>query len=133
VALVGVGGVGGALLRNAVLLAWPAPSNSLPWATLTVNLTGSLVLGALLALLAVGFPRARLWRLLVGSGFIGAYTTFSTWMVETSLLLRSDRPGLAATYLGLSLAGGIGAVVLGALLARGLVRLERALKAGSGG
>ncbi len=124
-AVVAIGGVGGALLRNAVLLAWPTPPNTLPWATLTVNLTGSLVLGALLTLLAVGFPRARLPRLLVGSGFVGAYTTFSTWMVETTLLVRSDRLGLAATYLGLSLAGGVAAVVLGALLSLALLRLER--------
>jgi len=131
--VVALGGVGGALLRNLVLLVWSTPSGQVPWATLTVNLSGSLLLGFLLGILTVGFPRARLPRLLVGTGFVGAYTTFSTWMVETVLLVRHHHLGVAGAYLGLSLAGGLLAVALGGLLARGALRAERWLAEETGG
>ncbi|MCK4176672.1 FluC/FEX family fluoride channel [Aciditerrimonas ferrireducens] len=125
VAVVALGGALGALLRNLLLLAWSTPSGTLPWATLVVNLSGSIVLGFLLGLLLVGFPRARLPRLLIGTGFIGAYTTFSTWMVEEVLLVRSHHLGTAALYLGLSVVGGLVAVLLGLLLSKAALGVER--------
>ena len=76
----------------------------LPLGTLTVNVIGSLALGLLTGLAVTGDT-----LLLVGTGFLGAFTTFSTWMVETEWLAGRGRPVLALAYIGLSLGLGLAA------------------------
>lgn len=68
-----------------------------PWATVVVNVTGSLVIGLITGVvLHAGDPAGvEPWRLGVAVGFCGGYTTFSTAMVESVRLARADRPGLA--------------------------------------
>jgi CrcB protein len=83
----------------------------LPLGTLTVNVTGSLVLGLLIGLSLEGDG-----YLLLGTAVIGSYTTFSTWEAETHRLAESARVGVAAANILVSLALGLAAVELGRLL-----------------
>lgn len=85
--LVAVGGAAGALLRWAVG-RWLA-SSGLPWATLVVNVVGSLLLG-IVAAAADGWS-----RILLGTGVAGALTTYSAFALETVLLERDGRRGWA--------------------------------------
>jgi CrcB protein len=125
--VVGCAGAVGALVRYAVSLAIPTPTGAFPWGTLVINLTGSFAIGFVLALLRERFPRGRLARPLVVTGFLGAYTTFSTYTVDTDLLLRRHDIVTAVGYALSSLVGGVVAVVTGLVLARAASRLEHRL------
>jgi CrcB protein len=84
----------------------------MPWGTLVVNLTGSLALGVLVGLTdGRGVPSAVI--LLVGAGFCGAFTTFSTLAYETLRLVETGRWRHAVANAAASSAGGLGAAVLG--------------------
>ena len=115
---VGAGGAAGSLARYQVGRAWPTPAAGFPWATFAVNLSGGLVLGALLALVADRWPPTRYVRPLFGTGVCGGYTTWSTFMTESALLVRDGRGGVAAAYLTATLAGGVMAGAAGLLLGR---------------
>jgi CrcB protein len=113
--LVGVGGVPGALARYGLGLALPAPSGW-PLPTLVINLMGAFVLGLLLeALTRQGSDhgRRRTLRLLIGTGFLGAFTTYSTFAVETDRLFAAGRVAEGVLYAGVSVLGGIVASFLG--------------------
>lgn len=115
---IALGGVVGALLRDVVLWAWPPPPGGFPWSTFVVNVSGSRVLRFLLVGLAERFPRGRLVRAVVGTGVMGAYTTFSTFVVEAAQLVRSGHAATAVVYLVASLTAGLVAVVVGVAAAR---------------
>jgi CrcB protein len=83
-----------------------------PLGTLVVNLSGATVLG-LLSGLALDDHAA----LLAGTALIGAYTTFSTWMLETHRLAEDGRSGSAALNVGVSLVAGVTAAALGRAIA----------------
>nr|WP_205706937.1 CrcB family protein [Kineococcus vitellinus] len=122
-ALVAAGGAAGTLARWAVGVAVPAAG--WPPATLLVNLGGAFALGALLeALLRRGPETAALrrWRLLLGTGFCGGFTTWSAFAVELERLLAGGRGPLALGYAAASLAGGLLAATAGAALAAALGR-----------
>ncbi len=110
-----LGGVG-ALMRVAVATALTARvrgAGGLPVGTLAVNLSGALVLGVL-----AGLDLSRHTTLLLGTAALGSYTTFSTWLAETHRLATSGRRGAAAANLGVSLALGVLAVLLGRTVGR---------------
>ena len=110
--LVVAGGAAGSLTRYGIG-EWLNPGHVLPIGTLLVNVTGSFALGALLALLlgrGDDTGRLREARLLLGTGFLGGYTTYSALAVETETLLRDGRIALGAAY-------AIGTVALGLLAA----------------
>lgn len=98
-----VGGALGAVLRFGVGSAIHA---DLPWATLLVNVVGSLALARLFAR-PMTDPAAAFWR----TGVLGAFTTFSAFSVE-SVELLGRTPALGAGYMVVSLAAGLGAVRL---------------------
>lgn len=98
--LVAVGGTAGAGIRWAVLTL--GPSTTFPWSVLTVNLVGCAILGVL-----VGRGVHHNARLLLGTGFCGGLTTFSTFTVEVAQLIRGEHLGMAATYLIASVVGGL--------------------------
>jgi CrcB protein len=108
-AIVWLGGCGGASARYWVSLNLQTGSNW-PAATFTVNLLGAFLLGLLLEGLARlgddAGPR-RIIRLLIGTGFIGAFTTYSTLAVETDLLIKHEHVLLAVLYVAASMSAGI--------------------------
>jgi fluoride exporter len=125
IALVFAGGAVGTLARYGLALAWPTESGRWPWGTFAANLIGCFVLGALLEALVrrgadVG-ARQQL-RLLVGTGFCGGLTTYSTFAVEADLLVRAHSPVTAVAYLAATLVLGflvsLAAIVLAAARGR---------------
>jgi fluoride exporter len=118
VVAVAVGGALGTMVRYELALAEPVGSGHFPWATFTVNIVGSFVLGFAATALVETWRPSRILRPFVAVGFCGGLTTFSTWMVESVLLVRDDQAGLAVVYLVVSLAVGVLAVSVGMLLAR---------------
>ena len=115
---ISAGGIAGTLARYGVERAVPVGPGGFPWATFAVNVSGSLALGALLAVLIARWPTDRYVRPFAGIGFIGAYTTFSTFVVEADVLAKDGHVGTAAAYVGASLLGGLVAVTVGVLLTR---------------
>jgi fluoride exporter len=113
--LVGVAGAAGAFLRYQI--GHSVGPRAFPWATLAINLVGSFLLGLLAKLAADrGWPDGT--TLPLGVGFLGAFTTFSTFSVETQTMLRTDRFAAAGAYIAASVLGGIAAAALGYLAAR---------------
>lgn len=109
---VALGGALGALARYGVALALPPrPDGGLPWATLLVNVLGSLLLGVVAALAATG-RLGQPAQALLATGFCGAFTTFSTFSLETVLLARAGHLGMAMASVGLNLALCLGATAL---------------------
>jgi len=110
VGVVLVGGAVGAALRYLVAQQWPTAPHGFPWATFAVNVTGSFCLGVLLEVLArtgADTGARRVLRLLLATGLLGAFTTYSTLAVETDLLLRAHADARAAGYALASLAAGL--------------------------
>jgi fluoride exporter len=117
-AVIAVGGAAGTLARAAVAYGLPAPAHAFPWATLIVNLVGSLAVGLVVVAALERVAPSRYFRPLLATGFCGGLTTFSTFAVETDLLVKADRFGIAAAYVVVSVVGGLVAVRIGMLLAR---------------
>jgi CrcB protein len=103
--LSGAGAVARFLLHIAVQRR---TASAFPTGTLAVNVLGSLALGILHGAGVTGDA-----ALLMGTAFLGSFTTFSTWMLETQSLAEQGRRDLALSNLLLSLALGLGAVALG--------------------
>jgi CrcB protein len=116
---VAVGGIAGGYLRVGLsLLPGTGSSASWPWITFTVNVAGTFVLAFAVTLLVARRPSATFARLLIGTGFCGALTTFSTLQLEVFRMLRAGHWPLAAGYLSGSIAAGCVAVAVGTSLAR---------------
>jgi len=109
-----LGGLGSVarFVLNALILS--RARGRFPVGTLAVNLTGSAVLGLLAGLALSGDV-----YLLAGTATIGAYTTFSTWMLESQRLAEDGRMLLAVVNVALSLGLGLGAAEIGLLIAGG--------------
>ncbi|WP_284975920.1 CrcB family protein [Arthrobacter sp. efr-133-TYG-104] len=115
IGIVGLGGIGGALVRYGLGLVLPAPGGW-PLPTLLINLTGALALGALLEGLSLRGPdvgRRQVLRLALGTGFLGAYTTYSTLSLDAVHLFAAGAAPAAAGYVAASLLGGVAATTTG--------------------
>jgi len=117
--VVAFGGALGAVTRFAVNLAvaswW---KSDFPLATLLINVSGSFILGFFSTLAAERLPMDPLWRLFVATGFVGAYTTFSTFEYETQRLTESGALSWAVLNIIASVIAGFLAVRAGVALAR---------------
>jgi CrcB protein len=117
-AAVAVGGAVGTVLRAAVTQALPASARGFPWATLIVNLTGCALVGFVIVTALERVARGRYLRPLIGTGFCGGLTTFSTFVVEVDLLVRARHLATATLYVVTSLVGGLIATRAAVVLAR---------------
>ncbi|WP_374530842.1 fluoride efflux transporter CrcB [Novosphingobium sp.] len=123
--LVALGGGLGAWLRYIVSRVWiaaigPIAASAFPWATLTVNVVGSFAMGLLAGWLARHGSGGESWRLLLGVGVLGGFTTFSAFSLELVSMIQRGALSNAALYMGLSLAGGIAGLLLGLTAMRAL-------------
>ena len=113
--LVVVGALAGAPLRLLVLRLAARSGRDPAWGTLSVNVVGSLVLGAVL-----GAASAPGWVVaLVGTGFCGTLTTFSTFGGDVLRMVEQRQLARGLTYVAASAVLGVGAAALGYLLASG--------------
>ena len=111
------GGLGAAARYLLFMLVQRFSSQAFPYGTLAVNLVGSFLIGYLWAL----FEGTRLtgeWKLFIFTGFLGGFTTFSTFARETTQLMKVGEYKTALTYMLVSNVVGIALVVLGFMLAR---------------
>lgn len=113
--LVFLGGGSGAVLRYLVGLALGRWSQHFPWGTFAINIGGSFLLGLLFGLTyAREFRHEREIMLLLGTGVLGGFTTFSTFELEGFSLLANGHAATAAAYLLGSVLAGLAAAALGA-------------------
>jgi len=120
VVAVGVAGFLGAIARYGLEGSVASRSGgSFPWGTLVVNISGSLIIGFLFAVVIEGRVIVVPWlRTAMTVGFVGAYTTFSTLTLETFRLVEEGSFGLASANALGSLAIGLIAVYVGVVLGR---------------
>lgn len=121
--LVASGGALGSWLRFCVGRAWiaaigPIRASDFPWATLSVNVAGSLAMGLLVGWLARYGDQSEATRLLLAVGVLGGFTTFSSFSLEAISLIQRAQPGLAALYIATSLGAGLFGLWLGLLMMR---------------
>jgi fluoride exporter len=117
VLLVALGGGLGAAARFGVSLAVPARADAWPVATFGINVAGSLLIGILAGWVARN-PEVEPWRLFLGVGVLGGFTTFSAYSLETMRMIdRNDWLG-ASTYSIGSVLAGLAAVAIGIALAK---------------
>lgn len=122
-ALVFVGGGIGALLRHQlgrVMTAWLGPQAmaGFPWATLAVNVSGSLAMGVLAGWLARHGGGGDHWRLGIGVGLLGGFTTFSAFSLELMLLIERGQAGTAFAYAAVSVLAGLTGLYIGLIAMR---------------
>ena len=100
-----LGGAAGTLARAGVAELIPHATGALPWSTLIVNLIGTAILARLVAV-------SSRWHPLVGTGFCGALTTFSTFQVEIVRTVDAGHAGIALVYAAVSLSAGLAVAAL---------------------
>ncbi len=113
---------GGALGAGARYLTGSAAAavfgSAFPFGTLAVNLFGGLLMGVLAAVVARSGGHAEPWRLLLGVGVLGGFTTFSAFSLDAAMMIERGAIGSALGYVLLSVAGSILALFAGLWLAR---------------
>lgn len=141
VGVVALGGGVGALTRYTVSVLWPNGSDAhvlgrigaavFPWSTLVINATGCVLMGVLTVCVKERFTRApRLLNPALGTGFLGGYTTFSSYTDDTRRLFEIGRPVLATVYLVLTVAAALVGVALGTVLTRRLLGVRGPVRQG---
>jgi len=120
--IVFLGGGTGAALRHGVNVAMARlVGTSFPFATLFENVSGSLVMGALVAYLAFKGGASQHLRLLLATGILGGYTTFSAFSLDAILLYERGELGLAALYVAASVSLSIAGLFAGLWIVRTFV------------
>ena len=120
---VAIGGAAGAVARYGLgNVVAGRVGREFPWGTLTINATGSLLIGVILTWLLERDAGASTWRPLIVVGVLGGYTTFSAFSYEVVALVDDGRLGRAAWYVIASVVLGIAACALGVIVTRAALR-----------
>ncbi|WP_433220251.1 fluoride efflux transporter FluC [Dactylosporangium sp. CS-047395] len=119
---ISAGGAIGALSRYGVALAWPHAPGGFPWSTFVINVTGCLLIGALMVVVTEVVTGRPLLRPFAGVGILGGYTTFSTYVVDVHQTAVAGAPWTALGYLAATLVGALLAVWTGSALTSAVVR-----------
>jgi CrcB protein len=115
----------GASARFKISEALPTRAGHVPWATLWTNLSGSFLLGFVLIVILERFPPTPYFRPFLATGVLGAFTTMSTYSIETALLIKNDHPATAVLYGLGSIAAGVFVTYAGIVAARLAPRRHR--------
>jgi CrcB protein len=113
-------GLGGACRHGVGIATLRLFGPNFPVGTLTVNVAGSLLMGILTALLALKLQASQEMRLFLTTGFLGGFTTFSTFSLDAVTLFERGKVAVAAGYVAISIVAGFGALALALILMRRL-------------
>ncbi|MDT0509088.1 fluoride efflux transporter CrcB [Novosphingobium sp. MMS21-SN21R] len=119
--LVALGGATGAVLRfhaGRLIGAISGPNAVFPWGTFSINVVGSVAMGLLAGWLVRHGSAGEAWRLLIGVGVLGGFTTFSAFSLETALLIERGLIGPAVLYAAGSVIAGIAGLFIGLTITR---------------
>ncbi len=120
-AAIGMGGALGAISRHGVnLVAVQLAGPDFPWGTLTVNIVGSFIMGLIIAIFAQFWQPPEAWRLFLVTGFLGGFTTFSTFSLDVATLFERGDILHALLYSIASIVLSISALFIGMWLIRNL-------------
>lgn len=114
-------GLGGALRHGVNQMTAHLFGFEFPYGTLAVNVIGSLVMGLLVEYLAFKGGLSQELRLLLTTGLLGGFTTFSTFSLDTIVLWERGQGGVAMAYVALSIVLSVGALLAGLMIVRTLV------------
>ncbi len=129
--LIGLGGALGTTVRSALEAAFPAATGTWPWATFCINVSGAFVLAVLLESLSVLGPDEGWFRRIrfgVGTGALGGFTTYSTFMVEAARLGRAGDPVMVFSYVSATLVLGFAGAWAGMAAVSALHRRWRLMR-----
>jgi len=112
------GGVGAALRHGINILVGRTLGGGFPYATLFINISGSLIMGMVAAYFAFKGDASQHWRLFLTTGILGGYTTFSAFSLDAALLYERGAIGLAALYVLASVVLSIAGLFAGLYLVR---------------
>lgn len=122
-ALVGLGGAAGSILRfliSVYSIKW-FPTTSFPLGTFIVNIFGSLLLGVIMGYVLKTETNTEQLRLLIGIGFCGGFTTFSTFAYENISMIQQNNYSQFLLYAAVSLIVGLLAILLGVWLSKSFI------------
>ncbi|MFB6536066.1 fluoride efflux transporter CrcB [Streptomyces noursei] len=118
---ISVGGALGAVARYGASLTWPTAAGAFPWTTLVINVLGCAVIGTFMVVITDLWSAHRLVRPFFGTGVLGGFTTFSTYVVDVQRLVERGRAGMALSYLALTVLSALAAVWAAAAVTRRLI------------
>ena len=117
-AVIAAGGMLGVAARYGVAAAFSNPTDGFPWATFWINVSGSFVLGLFLVIALERAGPTNYLRPFFATGFLGSFTTFSTFSVEADLLIKGGHVMTAVAYVTATVVVGLLSAWLGIRVGR---------------